>query len=112
MSKPLKNLKRIESILLSLNELDYLTRSQIQELHDLKGVRNANRILQGMSEYLGTFRHEKEKVYYLSQKGRDQIASFNIRKKTQNIEHFLLRNQLYIHLEKPKGWRWRRRGRA
>jgi len=81
-----------------------MTRSQLQKVHNLKGDRNANRILNDMNEYLCSFRHEIEKVYYLSKEGRDRIKCDVIRKKTPNIQHFLLRNQLWIHLKCPSTW--------
>jgi hypothetical protein len=70
----------------------------------LKGDRNANRFLKSMEEYLGTFRHGMENVYYLNKAGRDRIGCETIRKKTPNVKHFLIRNQLWIHLQKPYTW--------
>jgi hypothetical protein len=81
-----------------------LTRSQIQRIHGLKGDRNANRVLKSMEEYLGSFRHGLENVYYLNKAGRDRVQCEVIRKKTPNIEHFLIRNQLWIHLGFPRTW--------
>jgi Replication-relaxation len=104
MDKRAEKQQRVESILLSLKRFDYLTRSQIQTIHRLKGDRNANRILNDMAEYLGTFRHGLENVYYLNKEGRDRVRSTVIRKKTPNIQHFLLRNQLWIHLKFPHTW--------
>lgn len=57
-----------------------------------------------MVEYLGTFRHEIEKVYYLNKLGRERVKSEVVRKKTPQIQHFLLRNQLWIHLGTPRTW--------
>lgn len=96
--------QRVEKILSSLQRFDYLTRKQIQDIHDLKGDRNANRFLMSMDEYLGSFRNGLEKVYYLNKAGRERIGSTIIRKKTPNIDHFLLRNQLWIHLNRPADW--------
>ncbi|MFJ5624773.1 replication-relaxation family protein [Peribacillus loiseleuriae] len=96
--------QRQEDILLSLKKFDYLTRSQIQIIHDLKGDRNANRVLNDMAEYLGTFRHEGNIVYYLNKNGRERIQHDVIRKKTPNIQHFLVRNQLWMHLKRPHSW--------
>ncbi|MFC4409426.1 replication-relaxation family protein [Chungangia koreensis] len=96
---------RIDSILLSLKKLDYLTRSQIQQLHDLKSVRNANRILKDMSQYLSSFTVGVEHVYYLNKEGRERVRSDVERRKTANIKHFILRNQLYIYLKCPETWK-------
>ncbi|MGG1691828.1 replication-relaxation family protein [Heyndrickxia ginsengihumi] len=105
MDKRAAKQQRIESILLSLKKQGYLTRRQIQTIHNLKGDRNANRILNDMSEYLQSFRHEMEKVYYLSRKGRERVKCDVVRKKTPNIQHFLLRNQLWVYLRCPSSWK-------
>ncbi|WP_352524872.1 replication-relaxation family protein [Heyndrickxia oleronia] len=97
--------QRIEDILLSLKKMDYLTRAQIQAIHNLKGDRNANRILFDMSEYLSSFRHEAQKVYYLNKAGRERIKCDVVRVKTPQIQHFLLRNELWIYLGKPSSWK-------
>lgn len=81
-----------------------MTRSQIQRIHGLKGDRNANRFLNSMEEYLGAFRHGMENVYYLNKAGRERIGCEVIRKKTPNVNHFLIRNQLWIHLNRPHTW--------
>ncbi|MFJ7681142.1 replication-relaxation family protein [Peribacillus butanolivorans] len=73
-------------------------------MHKLKSARNANRILQSMSEYLSSFRKDVEKVYYLNKKGREYVGCKNSRAKTQNIGHFLTRNQLFVHLKQPRTW--------
>jgi hypothetical protein len=97
--------QRVENILLSLKRCDYLSRSQIQQMHNLKSTRNANRVLKSMDEYLYSYRNGLEKVYYLNQRGRDQVNCKVIRKKTQNVSHTILRNQLFIHLGYPSTWK-------
>lgn len=82
-----------------------MTRKQLQTLHRLGGDRNANRVLKDMSEYLHSFKHGMENVYYLSKKGRERVNCKVIRKKTAQVEHFLLRNQLWIHLKCPVTWK-------
>ena len=104
-SNSLKKQMRMESILLSLSKLDYLTQTQIQAIHDLKSPRNANRILNSMSDYLSSFRLGLEKVYYLNKNGREFVNQPTVRKKTPNVEHFLTRNQLWIYMQRPKNWK-------
>jgi hypothetical protein len=87
-----------------LKRFDYLTRSQLQTIHKLKGDRNANRVLNSMSQYLGSFRHGLENVYYLNKAGREHVGCNIIRKKTPNIQHFLMRNQLWIAMGMPHSW--------
>ncbi len=73
-------------------------------MHRLKGDRNANRILNDMSAYLNSFRNGWEKVYTLNKAGRERVQCTTTRKKTPNVQHFLIRNQLYIYWKRPKSW--------
>lgn len=95
---------REEQIMLSLKRFDYLTRYQLQVMHDLKSERNAQRVLKQMEDYLNVMRAEKN-IYYLNKKGRDCVDCSKVRKKTQNVTHYLMRNDLYIHYNLPKNWR-------
>ena len=58
-----------------------------------------------MSDYLSSFRNGLEKVYYLNKNGREYVNHPVIRKKTPNVEHFITRNQLWIHLKRPRDWK-------
>lgn len=58
----MKDKKREEAILLSLRRCDYLTREQLQKMHNLGQIRNAQRILNSLSEYISSFTDEKKKV--------------------------------------------------
>jgi hypothetical protein len=78
--------------------MGYLATSQIQHLHKLGGKRNAQRIIKGMEGYLNHMRLD-EHVYFLNKEGRDLIGSKKERRKTQTIDHFLLRNQYLIHFK-------------
>ncbi|RFU70354.1 hypothetical protein D0469_07065 [Peribacillus saganii] len=99
----MKKNQRQESILLSLKKLDYLTRSQIQIIHDLKSDRNAQRVLKAMEEYLHVIK-DGENIYYLNSKGRELIDCDKVRKSTGNIQHYIMRNYLYIVLGCPSEW--------
>jgi hypothetical protein len=97
--------KREERILLSLKRLDFLTREQIQKLHQLGKTRNAQRVLNEMSEYLSYFLEDRKKVYYLNKAGRERVNSTKVRKKTAKVTHYLMRNDLFIHLGKSSSWK-------
>lgn len=84
--------------------MDYLTKTQIQRLHDLKGDRNAYRILQRLEPYINYF-HDGHRVYYLSKEGREKIGCRVVRHKITTADHYLMRNDLYIHLSQPESWR-------
>lgn len=87
-----------------MKRLDYLSRSQLQRIHRLGSDRNARRVLQEMEEYLSYFR-DGEKVYYLNKEGRERVDCKKIKKKLGQVEHYLMRNELYIHLGQPSTWK-------
>jgi hypothetical protein len=97
--------ERQEKILLSLKKLDYLNREQLQKIHRLGQKRNANRILQDLSPYLSSYREDYSTIYYLNAKGRDYVNSDKIRKKTNFVQHVLMRNDFYIFSGYPHEWK-------
>jgi hypothetical protein len=105
VSMSLRKNKRQESILLSLDKLDYLTREQLQRLHRLKSTHNTNRILRDMGEFLHFMSYGKSRAYYLSQKGRERVGSEKKRIKTMQIEHYIMRNEAYFYFECPSSWK-------
>lgn len=96
---------RQEQILLSLKKFDYLTVKHFQKLHDLKSDRNAYRVINQLSGHLNYFNDEGRKVYYLNKKGREAVSSDKIRRKLTSAKHYIMRNDLYIHLGKPNNWK-------
>ena len=105
MLQQIKRQQREEKILSSLDELTYATREQLQIINNLGGDRNAQRILQRMEndKLINAVRYEK-KIYYLSNKGKQQIGSNQGELKKSQIIHVLMRNDLYIRLGMPKEW--------
>ena len=105
MLQQVKRQQREEKILSSLDELTYATREQLQIINNLGGDRNAQRILQRMEKekLINAVRYEK-KIYYLSNKGKQQIGSHQGELKKSQIIHALMRNDLYIRLGMPKEW--------
>ncbi|MBT2729451.1 replication-relaxation family protein [Bacillus sp. ISL-75] len=101
--KPLS--KRQEQILLSLRKLDYLDRDQLNKIHRLGTIRNTNRILKQLSLYLSSYREDYSTIYYLNKEGREYVTSEKIRKKTNYVQHVLMRNQFYIYLGFPNEWK-------
>jgi hypothetical protein len=87
-----------------LKKLDYLTRGQIQRIHNLKSDRNAQRVLKQMEEYLCVMRNG-ENIYYLNAKGRALVNCDKVRKSTGNVQHYIMRNYLYIACGCPATWR-------
>ncbi|MEY8351392.1 replication-relaxation family protein [Bacillus cereus] len=95
---------RTESILWSLRKLGFLTRKQIQVLHDLGGDRNASRIMKDIEEYVSSFRFG-EKVYYLNKEGCERIGSKKILKRSNQFRHYIMRNDIYIAYGCPGTWK-------
>ncbi len=95
---------RQEQILLSLKRFDYMTVKQLQRLHDLKSDSNAYRVIKQIEPFLSVFKDDGINVYYLNKDGRDAVNSNKIRKKLTTAQHYLMRNDLYIHLGKPGTW--------
>lgn len=87
-----------------MKRLDYLTRGQIQAIHDLKSDRNAQRVLKQMEEYVNVLK-DGENIYYLNSKGREIVNCEKIRKSTGNIQHYIMRNHIYVAFNCPNTWR-------
>jgi hypothetical protein len=99
-------LQREEAILSSLKKLDYLTRSQIQRLHNLGGERNARRILNSINPYVSIFRGQNgEHIYYLNRAGRERVGCDVVRQKTIQAGHYLMRNDAFIHYAGHEDWK-------
>jgi hypothetical protein len=90
---------------LSLKKLDYLNRDQLQIIHRLGKVRNTNRILNELSPYLSSYREEYSTIYYLNSAGREYVRSDKIRKKTNFVQHVIMRNDFYIYEGFPSEWK-------
>jgi hypothetical protein len=90
---------------LSLKKLDFLSRDQLRELHQLGQIRNANRILGELSPYLSKYRDEYATVYFLNAKGRDYVGSEKVRKRGMYSQHSVVRNDFYIFSGCPTDWK-------
>src|SRR5690625_7884408 len=49
--------------------------------------------------------YEWQKIYYFNIKGREVVSSEKVRKKITNVDHYLMRNDLYIELGCPGTWK-------
>lgn len=96
---------REEQILLLLKEFDFLTRDQLSRHFNLGKVRNTNRVLFNLSNYLMTVKEGQRTVYYLSKIGRDYVDCDKIRKKGNHIKHFIMRNQFWLFCKCPRDWK-------
>lgn len=96
--------QRIENILLSLKKLGFLSRKQIQVLHELGGDRNASRVMKDIEQYVSSFR-DGEKIYYLNKEGRERIGCRKVLKRTNQFRHYIMRNDIYIAYNCPQSWK-------
>jgi hypothetical protein len=62
------------------------------------------KILHQMSDYLQVRNLNGKNVYYLSQKGRELIGAEQEVKWSLQVEHHLLRNDMYLHYGCPVDW--------
>lgn len=90
---------------MSLKKFDYLSRSQIQRLHNLGGERNARRIVSNLKPFVTSFRDDKGRnIFCLNKAGRDRVDCQIARHKTIQAGHYLMRNDVYIHY-RPEDWK-------
>lgn len=73
-------------------------------MHGLKSDRNARRVMEQLSDKVNVIKGG-ENVYYLNAKGREVVNCQKVRKSTGNVEHFLMRNALYIGYGMPASWK-------
>lgn len=99
--------ERQMEILMSISNLEILTRSQIQMLHDTKSVRNTNFIMQSLKGYTNAVRL-KENAYYLNKKGAALVGSPKQLRINDQLPHKLMRNDAYIYF-RPDGWKAERK---
>ncbi|WP_419958993.1 replication-relaxation family protein [Psychrobacillus sp. BM2] len=95
---------RDQQILFLLKELDFLTRDQLSRRFKLGKVRNTNRVLFNLSDYLMTVKEGHQTVYYLSKIGREYVDCDKIRKKGSHVQHTIMRNQFYLFYGCPRDW--------
>lgn len=94
--------QRRMKILTTLSNLEIMTRSQIQTLHNTKSVRNTNFIMQSLKPYTNSIRL-KENAYYLNKKGAALVGVNKQFKYNEKVQHKLMRNDAYIYF-KPTEW--------
>ncbi|MFD0769291.1 replication-relaxation family protein [Bacillus sp. CGMCC 1.60114] len=98
----LKQKARHIEILSSLSKLEFATRRQLQAIHALGSIRNANRVLKDLRQYCHVTSYNREYVYYLNKKGLALLGlDPNQRKKKHQLEHIILRNEAWMWLDFP-----------
>ncbi|MGM9987172.1 MAG: hypothetical protein ACI35O_08085 [Bacillaceae bacterium] len=101
----MKSQERVESLLMTIDQLGVAKIKHLQMKHNLKSYRNACRVIKQLSPYVNETFFNKEKVIYLNKNGRNLIGSDKEVKSTAALEHSLLRNEVYLHLNSPIDWK-------
>ncbi|AHA71043.1 hypothetical protein YBT1518_09230 [Bacillus thuringiensis YBT-1518] len=73
-------------------------------IHDLGGIRNANRILKDLGSFVNNTVYKKEYVYYLNKKGRALFDDTEKIVPTIRLAHSLMRNEAWLYLFFPDDW--------
>lgn len=82
-----------------------MTRDQINEVFHLGTIRNTNRVLRVLSDYLLTIRDGYQTIYYLSAKGKKAVDCDKVRKKGGHVNHIVMRNEMWLFSNQPKDWK-------
>ena len=101
----LSNVAKMEAVLMTIDRLGMATVKHLRGIHDLKSYRNACFFLKKLEPYTSSTFFNKSKVYYLNKEGRSLIGSNKEVKRNSNIEHTLLRNDVFLHLNCPIDWK-------
>lgn len=88
-----------------MKRFDYLTRDQLRYYFGLGSVRNANRVLNDLSDYISSIRDGYQSIYYLNKYGSDYVGCNKVRKKTGNVNHAIMRNEFYFYNSCPSDWK-------
>lgn len=96
---------REERILLLLQKFDFLTRDQLNRYFQLGTVRNTNKTLGRLSDYLMSIREGYQSIYYLSKEGRAYVNCDKVRKKGGHVMHTVMRNEFWLFFNCPPDWK-------
>lgn len=91
------------SILAMISRLEILTRSQIQSIFDIRGTRNANRIMKSLNQYVGNV-FVGQNAYFLNKRGLELLGTNNQYRHSNQITHKLMRNDAYIYFKPTEWW--------
>ncbi|PEF21353.1 replication-relaxation family protein [Bacillus pseudomycoides] len=100
--KQLKKEHQME-ILATIRKLQFATRRHLMRVHDMGGIRNANRIMKDLTPFVSRVTYYKEYVYYLNKEGHALLGEGKVVSRN-GIEHALLRDEAWLHLYCPDDW--------
>ncbi|HDR5694384.1 TPA: replication-relaxation family protein [Bacillus anthracis] len=91
-------------ILATIRKLQFATRRHLMSVHNMGGIRNANRILGDLKPYVNKTMQGKEYVYYLNKEGHAMFGDDGKVVSRGKLAHALLRNEAWLHLFCPDDW--------
>ncbi|MCP1124542.1 replication-relaxation family protein [Bacillus sp. 3103sda1] len=97
-------INRQMSILATIRKLQFATRRHLMCVHDMGGIRNANRIMSDLTPYVSKTMYGKEYVYYLNKDGHDLFGDDGKVVSRGKLAHALLRNEAWLNLYCPDDW--------
>ncbi|PEM55327.1 replication-relaxation family protein [Bacillus wiedmannii] len=97
-------INRQMAILATIRKLQFATRRHVMSVHDMGGIRNANRIMGDLKPYLSKTMKGKEYVYYLNKEGLALFGDDGKVVSRGKLAHALLRNEAWLHLFCPDDW--------
>ncbi|EOO77713.1 MULTISPECIES: replication-relaxation family protein [Bacillus] len=97
-------INRQMAILATIRKLQFATRRHVMSVHDMGGIRNANRIMSDLKLYLSKTMQGKEYVYYLNKEGHAMFGDDGKVVSRGKLAHALLRNEAWLHLFCPDDW--------
>ncbi|AFH83593.1 TPA: replication-relaxation family protein [Bacillus anthracis] len=92
------------AILATIRKLQFATRRHLMSVHNMGGIRNANRILGDLKPYVNKTMQGKEYVYYLNKEGHAMFGDDGKVVSRGKLAHALLRNEAWLHLFCPDDW--------
>ncbi|MFY0163509.1 replication-relaxation family protein [Bacillus anthracis] len=96
-------INRQMAILATIRKLQFATRRHLMCVHEMGGIRNANRIMNDLSIYTSKVIHNKEYVYYLNQSGHKLFGEGKVVHHSK-MSHAILRNEAWLYLFCPDDW--------
>lgn len=101
----LKQLKKERQmmILATIRTLQFATRRHLMCVHNMGGIRNANRIMKDLTPFISRVTYYKEYVYYLNKEGHALLGEGKVVSRNR-MEHAILRNEAWLQLYCPDDW--------
>lgn len=97
-------INRQMAILATIRKLQFATRRHVMSVHDMGGIRNANRIMGDLKPYVSKVMQGKEYVYYLNKEGHAMFGDDGKVVSRGKLAHALLCNEAWLHLFCPDDW--------